>query len=378
MDKNAEMIIVRLENSGYEAYAVGGAVRDMLMDKLPDDWDITTNALPDETKNVFFDFTVIETGIKHGTVTVIVDSKPYEITTYRTESTYTDSRRPDSVTFVRDLASDLARRDFTVNAIAYSNKKGYVDLYGGIDDINHKIIRAVGDPHVRFSEDALRIIRALRFSSVLGFDIDEKTSRAIFELASSLKLVAPERLFVELKKLITGENAVEVLKEYSVPLSHVIPIADLRDIEKVPNDFCMRLSCICKENVSSALDFLRADNHTKRVCKSLVFSTPIPENRVAIKKYISRLGREDAKKVVEYRTCLYNEDKNGIAKDVLKCNECLSISELAIKGGDLIAIGIKGKSIGNALNILLDAVLEEKIENNKESLLIAAKNIDNL
>lgn len=378
MDKNAEMLISRLNSCGYDAFVVGGAVRDMLMGKTPDDWDITTNALPEETKSVFSDFYVIETGIKHGTVTIVVDRKPYEITTFRTESGYSDSRRPDSVTFVRDLTSDLARRDFTVNAIAYSAHKGYVDVFGGIDDIKNNIIRAVGEPKKRFSEDALRILRALRFASVLGFEIEKNTSKAIFELSDTLKLVSPERIYAELKKLLTGKNAVKIVEDYSSVLATVIPIADVSDFYKVSNDFCMRLSCLCKENVVDALDFLRADNHTKHICKKLVNSTPIPNDKILLKKYISHIGREDADVVINYRSALYNEDIDGVARSVINSNECLSISELAIDGNDLLSIGIDGKFIGKALSSLLNFVLEGKIENKKESLLIAAKNIDNL
>lgn len=378
MDKNAEMIIARLNSCGYEAFAVGGAVRDMIMNKTPDDWDITTNALPEETKSVFSDFSVIETGIKHGTVTVVVESKPYEITTYRTESAYTDSRHPDSVAFVRDLRSDLARRDFTVNAIAYSAVTGYVDVYGGIEDINNKIIRAVGEPKKRFTEDALRILRALRFASVLGFEIEKITSNAIFELADTLKLVSPERIFSELKKLLTGKNAVKIVAEYSSVLAAVIPIVDVSELKKAPNDFCMRLSCLCKENVVDALAFLRADNRTKHICKTLVDSKPIPKEKVAVKKYISALGREYADLVINYRSALYNEDTDGVARSLVDSEICLSISELAVDGNDLLSIGIEQKSIGKTLSSLLNAVLEEKIENKKESLLIAAKNIDNL
>ncbi len=378
MDKNAAMIISRLSEHGYEAYAVGGAVRDMIMGKKPDDWDITTNALPDETKSVFADFDVIETGIKHGTVTVIVDRKPYEITTYRTESGYTDSRRPDAVAFVSDLTSDLSRRDFTVNAIAYSSNNGYVDIFGGKEDINNKIIRTVGEPKLRFSEDALRILRALRFSSVLGFEIEKNTSNAIFELAYTLNAVSPERIFAELKKLLVGKNAIEVLNKYSSVLSQAIPISDLTDINKAPADFCMRLSCICKENTGLALSQLKADNHTKHICKTLVDSQPIPNGTIAVKRYISGLGREDAEIVIKYRTALYNEDEQGIARNILNGDYCLSVNELAIDGNDLLTAGINGITIGNTLRRLLDAVLSEKIENNKESLLIAAKNIDNL
>lgn len=378
MDINAEYIINKLTSAGFEAYAVGGAVRDMLMNRPSDDWDITTNALPEETKAVFSEYPVIETGIKHGTVAVVMDKTVYEVTTYRTEDTYTDSRHPDSVVFVRDLRSDLARRDFTVNAIAYSKQKGIIDHFGGVEDIKSGLIRTVGDPFERFSEDALRILRALRFSSVLGFDIEENTSNAVFELADTLDKVSPERIFVEIKKLLLGKNAQAVLDKYHTVLNSVISInGKYCDIEKLPLDASMRMTCLCGSSVREALNFLRADNQIKHNCAVLLNSTPIPDERIALKRYISSLGREDAMLVISYRRALYGEDKEGISNALLSENICLCINDLAVNGNDLIQLGLTGTDIGTTLKALLEMVIDEKIENKKESLLAIAKNIDN-
>lgn len=377
LPKHAELIINMLNDAGYEAYAVGGYMRDKLLGRDSDDIDITTNALPEQTKSVFKDFNVIETGIKHGTVTVLIDRTPYEVTTYRTDGEYTDSRHPDNVEFVRDVKTDLARRDFTMNAIAYSHLSGYLDFFGGFEDIQNRLIRTVGDPYKRFSEDALRILRALRFSSVLGFEIEEKTKKAIFDLSENINLVASERIFSELKKLLCGDNAYAVLKEYDAVLNRVIKLnGEVDNISKLPKDHSMRFAYVCGASVGESLRFLRADNQTKHICKMLVDSESIPNDITDCRVYCSRLGRENSRIVLDYRKALYNEDESGICEFVLKNDKCLSVSELDINGNDLIDIGISGKNIRVVLNELLICVLTDKIENKKESLLLKAKDID--
>ncbi|MFA5658598.1 MAG: phosphohydrolase, partial [Oscillospiraceae bacterium] len=203
-----------LNKSGYEAYAVGGCVRDSLMGKLPNDWDICTNAHPEKVTAVFDGFKTIPTGLKHGTITIIIDNNPLEITTFRRDGEYSDSRRPDSVLFVPDLKEDLSRRDFTINAMAYSEKDGLIDFFGGRADLEKKLIRCVGEADIRFSEDALRILRAVRFSSVLGFEIEDKTSAALIEKKNRLSRVSPERIAAEMNKLLLGKNVFEVMKKY--------------------------------------------------------------------------------------------------------------------------------------------------------------------
>lgn len=370
LDKNTEYIIEELNNQGFSAYAVGGCVRNAILGREVTDFDITTSALPEEIKTVFSAYPVIETGIKHGTVTVLIDRHPYEITTYRTEKGYSDSRHPDSVQFVTDIESDLSRRDFTVNAIAYSHKDGLVDPFGGMNDIKNKVLCAVGDPATRFSEDALRILRALRFASVLGFAIEEKTSEAIFALADTLSLVSRERVYVELKKLICGKKAVEVITKYRSVLERIIPInGDIESLSKLPPDYRFRLSALCGKDVFDALVALRADNETKRICNLLSESEKIPSDLTALKFYVSALGHDNALLVASYRRSLYNEDREELTEKLLDSNECLFIKDLAVNGKDLLNIGVKGEQIGEILNFLLHSVIEGKIDNTKESLL---------
>lgn len=376
LDKNTKFIIQKLESNGFSAYAVGGALRDMILGREATDYDIATSALPEETKKVFKDCRVVETGIAHGTVTVVLDGEPYEITTFRTESGYADFRRPDKVSFVTDIKEDLFRRDFTMNAIAYSEKEGIIDHFGGVADIERKTIKTVGNPIKRFTEDALRIIRALRFSSVLGFEIEKNTSEAIFEISDNLSKIAPERIYTELKKLLCGDNVESVLKRYISVLRKLIPInGNINDVSKLPKDFKMRITCLCGDSVNEALNILRADNETKSVASLLAKSSPIPKDDIELKRYISSLGRENALLVKKYRHCLYNEDIEGNVEKIINSNLCLSINELAVNGNDLKEIGINGKKIGETQNTLLDLVITEKIENEKNALLERAKRV---
>ncbi len=374
LDKNTEYIIKNLEDNGFEAYAVGGCVRDMLMDREVNDFDITTSALPEEIKKIFSSHTVIETGIKHGTVTILIHRQPYEVTTFRTEASYTDSRHPDSVKFVRDLTEDLARRDFTMNAIAYSTSKGIIDPFNGLTDIKNKTIRAVGNPFVRFQEDALRILRGIRFSSVLGFEIEEETKQGIFSLAPNIKKVSSERIYIELKKLILGKTAQETIKDYYPIISQIISInGDYKLINRLPLDYRMRFSCLCGDSVTDALNYLKADNETKNLCEILVTSTTIPKDIPQLKNYISVLGEENALFVSNYRRCLYNEDRENLIQKIISSGEPIFLKDLAINGKDLIKIGIKGEEIGKTLKHLLNLVHIDKTLNTKEKLIEKAK-----
>ena len=219
----AKNLLSRLSQAGYSAYVVGGCVRDSLLGRKPKDWDICTSALPEQTQAVFSGFRTVETGLKHGTLTVVVDHEPYEITTFRVDGAYTDHRHPDSVSFVGDLTQDLARRDFTVNAMAYSPEGGLQDPFGGQQDLSAKLIRCVGVPEQRFDEDALRVLRALRFASVYDFAIEPATVAALRKKAPDLKLVAGERVREELLKLLCGKAAGRILREYPDVLAVIIP-----------------------------------------------------------------------------------------------------------------------------------------------------------
>lgn len=376
LDKSAENILNTLNKFGFEAYAVGGCIRDIIMGREVTDYDITTSATPDEVKKVFSAWPVIETGIKHGTVTVMQNHIPYEITTYRTENGYSDSRHPDTVIFVQDIIEDLSRRDFTMNSIAFSPNHGTADPFCGIADINSRIIRAVGDPFTRFSEDALRILRALRFSATLGFDIEPFTAKAIIELAHTVKKVSPERIYAELKKLICGNYAQNVIANYRKPLGEVIPIVnDTFEISRLPNDFAMRLCYLCGRNVIDALNYLHSDNITKQKCRLLLDSTPLPADNIELKFYISAIGRENAAYVTAYRQALYGEDIENSSKYILESDTCLTLQDLAINGSDLIELGIRGEKIGKTLQSLLNLVISEKLENKKAILLEKAKSL---
>lgn len=235
----SRVAIERLKANGFEAYLIGGSVRDFIMELPIGDIDITTNATPTQVKEVFKDFRVIETGIKHGTVTVLIGNEPIEITTYRSEGTYSDNRHPDEVTFSKSLSNDVIRRDFTMNAIAFDFDNGFCDLVGGIEDIENKTIRCIGDAQTRFREDALRILRALRFSSVLGFTIEEKTKNVIHKCKDLLKNISAERIQAEFVKLLCGKNAYSVLKEYWDVISVFIPeIEKCVDFEQKNKHHC--------------------------------------------------------------------------------------------------------------------------------------------
>jgi len=220
MPQNVVDIIERLENAGYEAFAVGGCVRDAALGRIPHDWDITTSALPEEVKALFR--RTIDTGIKHGTVTIMIQNEGYEVTTYRIDGKYQDHRRPDSVNFTRSLEEDLKRRDFTINAMAYSESKGLVDLFGGISDLHAHIIRCVGKADDRFNEDALRILRAVRFAAQLGFVIDKETQDAARHHAEDLSAVSAERVEAELTKILLSEHPEEIDEAYSLGITKII------------------------------------------------------------------------------------------------------------------------------------------------------------
>lgn len=236
--KQIKSVLIRLQDSGYSAYVVGGCVRDKILGTEPKDWDITTSALPDEVKAVFSDLPVIETGIKHGTVTVIAEKNrtPVEITTFRTEFGYSDNRRPDRVEFVSDIKSDLSRRDFTMNALAFdgNEQNGILDVFDGISDIKNRCIRCVGNPAQRFEEDALRILRALRFAAVLGFNIEESTAAAIHGKKYLLENIAAERIFSEFKKLMCGFNCTLILREFRDVIAVFIP--EIKDMFDFPQN----------------------------------------------------------------------------------------------------------------------------------------------
>ena len=378
LDKNSIYIIDRLAQNGFNAYAVGGAVRDGLLGRAICDIDIATDALPDEMHSVFEGERLVDTGIRHGTVTLVRDGTPYEITTFRTELGYSDSRHPDAVSFVKDIVTDLSRRDFTVNAMAYSPSEGLIDPFGGRDDLKKGILRTVGEPADRFSEDALRILRCIRFSSVYGFTAEQNTFDACYALRDTIKSISRERAYAELSKILTGDYSARILEEYyGVILGLLGEYSVPRTYSQLPKSPAMRFSALCGSRVGEVLLSLRADKNTCREASAYAHSRPIPKTLPQIKRFINEHGVPLAKQIAIYRNALFGEDGDGIVSRVADSGECLSVQQLDINGSDLQTLGIKGSDIKKTLDALLFAVFDGELANSKELLLKKAKYIDN-
>ena len=381
--KAAKALIGELEKNGYEAFFVGGAVRDLLLGNLPGDLDITTSATPDEMKAVFKEYRVIETGIRHGTLTVISDSVPYEITSYRIDGEYSDSRHPETVNFTRSLREDLSRRDFTVNAMAYNDRVGVVDLFSGREDLEKRTVRAVGDPERRFTEDALRILRALRFASVLDFLIEPETERKIRELSGRIKLVSRERIFAEWMKLLGGAAAYRIISGYSDLISDIlyfpgeVKLPDESRFASLNRD--LRQLAIFAESFGRqgadifyrAMEELHSEKERResgRLIISALFD--LPETRLGVKLSVKYLGYQRAEELAELRYALSCSDAaKKELRSIIERGDCCEISSLRISGKDLLSLGYRGKEIGDMLNLILDAVMREELENEREALI---------
>lgn len=424
-------VISRLLSSGRKAYIVGGCVRDAFLQKTPNDYDVTTDALPEEIIDLFSDCTVIPTGLKHGTVTVISNGQPVEITTFRSDGEYTDHRHPEAVSFSRSFEDDAARRDFTVNAMAYNHTEGVIDIFGGVRDIQNKIIRTVGDPDKRFNEDALRILRALRFASVLGFEIENKTALSIHRNKNLLKNISAERIYSEFTKLLSGVGVRDILLEYYDVIACFIPeispmigfdqhnfhhIYDIWEhtinaVANIKNTKVLRLaaffhdigkpqtfslsqdgvghfyghSVASVEIAQNVLKRLRADNDTiSRVISIIKYhDMQIPEDKKIIRRHMSKLSPDTFSDLISMFRAdtlalapqfkdreIHFANLESLAKQIIQEQSCFSLKSLAINGNDLLALGIPpGKQIGLILNSLLDMVIAEKIPNNKQALL---------
>ncbi|MDR0491016.1 MAG: HD domain-containing protein [Oscillospiraceae bacterium] len=435
--EEAAHIIDTFENSGCEAFVVGGCVRDCLLGKAPVDWDICTPSLPERTIEIFKGRHIIETGLKHGTITLMLNHKPFEITTYRIDGTYSDNRRPDSVEFVNDLKEDLARRDFTINAMAYSPKCGLIDFFEGEADLQNKTIRCVGDADKRFQEDALRVMRALRFASNLCFTIAKDTSDAAYRNKGLLHKISAERLATELSKLITGANACATLSDYAPVLVEIIPeIKDmigfnqntpyhfldvwehtLARMGEAPADVTLRLTMLlhdvakpgCYSEVDGTGHFyghpqvssdiakktlrrLKYDNNTIETVTQLILyhDTGIEPEMKQVKRWLNRIGEQRLRQLVEvkkadamaqsekYRRVKLDalRDIVSLIDEIIEKRQCFSLKDMAVDGKDLIASGIpEGAEIGKILNRLLDMILDEQIGNEKTALLEAAQQI---
>ena len=421
----------RLREAGYTACAVGGCVRDRLMGAEPKDYDVTTAALPEQTEAVFAGERIIETGLKHGTVTVLLGGLPIEITTFRVDGGYSDARHPDAVRFTPSLTEDLARRDFPVNAMAWSPEDGLADPFGGADDLRNRLIRCVGDPDTRFREDALRILRALRFAAVLGFRIEERTADALHRNRALLDKVSAERIAAELCKLLCGDGVKPILLEYADVLGVVLPellpmrgfdqrnphhIYDVLEhtavvVENVPPEPMLRWAALLHDSgkpatfaldakgvghffghpkvsaalADAALRRLKLDNATRERVVLLVqyHDVQIEPTEKAVKRALGKLGEEAFFQLLalkradnlaqspEYRGRLALCDQlEAIAREILRREDCFSLRDLAVKGGDLIAAGLRpGPALGAALDALLDAVIDGRVENERDALL---------
>ena len=438
MPKNVDTAINLLQSAGFEAYAVGGCVRDSLLGKTPNDWDITTSAKPEDMKSVFADFHCIDTGIKHGTVTVVIDGEPLEITTFRLDGEYEDNRHPKSVTFTSDLGADLGRRDFTVNAMAYSKMTGTVDLFGGQNDLKNGIIRCVGDPDRRFNEDALRILRAMRFASALDFEIEEKTAQRLLKNRALLGNISEERIAKELLKLVCGKGAKRILTDFAPVLFEILP--ELQPMYKNSHDnphhcydiyehtliavesidpeptlrFAMLLhDCgkpavkkfdengvahfyghqrISAEISAQILARLKVSNKFRDEILFLVSNHDrweLYESTEKMPRYLSKFGLDGVLKLLkvmradvlaqspEYRYRLDQiADAEEIAKNLAAQKPCLSLRELQINGRTLMDIGIpQGRKLGAVLAQLLDEVIDGVTKNTQEALTTRAREI---
>ena len=433
LPSNVKEAIGLLEAAGFECLIVGGCVRDALMEIEPHDYDLTTSATPDEMLSVFSGYRVIPTGIKHGTLTVLIGDEPLEITTFRTDGEYLDNRRPESVSFSRNIADDLSRRDFTVNAMAYSEKQGLVDCFGGVDDLKNKVIRAVGEPDRRFNEDGLRIMRGLRFAATLGFSIESETADSIHRCRRLLNNIAVERLWVELSKLIRGVDAARILRDYSDVIGEILPEIlpmigfdqktrhhcydvyehTLRVLDNCdPSDTVLRLAAFFHdvgkpetqtfdqngahfyghaERSAEITDAIFRRFHTDNATRDQVVRLisehcrQIEPTERSVRRF---LASHDATSFDRY-VKLYRADRLACAPDnrdtssidkieaiaarLFEADTCLSLKTLAVKGDDLIALGYRGREIGMLLNELLDGVITGRLENDRNALLAEIK-----
>ncbi len=377
--KEIEFVLLTLKNSGFDAFLVGGCVRDMLSGTIPHDYDIATSATPTEIQEIFRH--TVATGIKHGTVTVIIDKTPVEVTTFRLEGDYSDTRHPDSVSFVRSVDEDLSRRDFTVNALAYYPPDNtLIDLFGGVKDLENKILKAVGDPDKRFCEDVLRILRLFRFASVLNYSIEPKTLSSALNHSDLLKNVSLERIMAELKKAVCGQNTAVLKKLIDIGALSFIKLTESKALEKIsllPNSNNLRLFAFLKlssTDINSSLEILKASNAEKHYCKALntLISANDYSDKTAIKKLLSISSPEMLFDALEYRKAIFGEDvlrPQKFIKEILENNEPYLVSHLKVNGDDLLKLGYKGRDLREKLEALVSLVIENPDENVREKLL---------
>ena len=427
----AEQILHRLEEKGFEAYVVGGCVRDSLLGRDPHDWDITTSATPQQVKQIFP--RTVDTGLKHGTVTVLLDREPYEVTTYRIDGEYLDGRHPSGVTFTRSLREDLQRRDFTINAMAYSDSRGLQDCFGGLEDLENGLIRAVGDPMKRFGEDALRIMRAVRFAAQLGYAVEDETRRAMKTLAPTLSRVSAERIAAELEKLLVSPHPEMIRMAWECGITAVVlPEFDrcmeteqnnphhcysvgehtIHSLLQARQDRILRLTMLlhdfgkpaCKTTDDKGIDHfyghpeksaalanqilrrLKYDNDTRKAVVRLVRShdRKVRLTKPGVRKAVMEIGEDlfplflEVKDADLYAQSLYQRQEKveemaeirRLYAQILEAGDCLSLRDLAVSGDDLIAAGMQpGKELGRVLQDMLRDVVDVPAHNDRDYLL---------
>lgn len=433
-------LIDALEAGGFEAYVVGGCVRDALLGREPADWDICTSALPEQVEAVARDngFAFFETGIAHGTVTVHIDHEPFEVTTYRSDGAYTDGRHPDGVTFLKCVEGDLLRRDFTVNAMAYRPQRGLVDICGGREDLEAGVLRAVGDAHTRFAEDGLRIIRALRFASVFGFELEDATARAVHEDRMLLQRVAMERISVEFLKLICGKGAADILLDYKDVIAVFLPQVEpmfgfdqrnpyhvydvwehcVRSCEAVRPDATLRLAALIHDIGKPECFFTDEDGRghfyghpkagepiARQVCRDLrlpreqgetvaclvrYHDRMLPKTVPSMRRLILKLGERKCRLLFEIiradllthsdlqkeENLEYLDTAIELFERTIEAMNVFSTRDLAVDGRDLMALGFEaGPALGTALKALLDAVVDDDLPNERDALLNRAADL---
>lgn len=436
--RGARSLIETIECDGYEAYIVGGCVRDSLLGKTPHDWDICTSGKPEAIISALerCNIRVVCTGLQHGTITAVMDDGSYEITTFRVDGEYSDGRHPDNVDFVDSITADLGRRDFTINAMAYNDNAGLIDPYGGANDLRMKLIRCVGDPDKRFQEDALRILRAMRFASTYGFHIVDKTAMAMKRNRALLHNISAERIRDELCRMLYGDNVLHVLQQYSDVVAEIIPELkacigfeqnnpyhkyDVYDhimhavSEYKGGDISIKVAlllhdigkprsyvtdergkghfyghpAVSYDIATDVLERLKFDNRTKDEILELVLYHDVevkPSKRIA-RRSLSKLGIDRIRQLIEVKRAdilahssrahdnrLSNlQEFSKIVEDIVAENECFKIKDLAVNGHDICALGVSGPIIGQTLNHLLNLVIEELLDNDYDSLMMEAK-----
>ena len=396
-------IINKIYENNYEAYIVGGCVRDAILGFEPNDYDITTSASPNTIQEIFKDFKCIETGIEHGTVSVLMEDEIFEITTYRIEGEYKDHRRPDKVDFTDRLEEDLKRRDFTINAMAYNEKKGLIDLFGGKEDLNNKIIKTVGNPYDRFNEDGLRMIRAIRFSSKLNFTIEKETLKAIYDKSFIINNISLERITDEFTKIILSDKPENIKYLFETKLLKYLNISNEDNIDKL-TQFYNEIIILNKINKNlekrlALLDYIIEKNNIncKSFCNELIYSKKIIKNhniiltllknieidhlnKVEIKKILSGVDRNLLEEYLDISRIIYDKEKKvdeiiDILSEIEENNECYIIKNLKVNGRDIMSLGYKNKEVGEVLNYLLEIVIEDYTVNKKDLLIKKIKEI---